>query len=95
MRYILNRQYYVANPYLRIILLEIHSTSYSAEIIGYSVRVQRFYSDWEPKGRRLLYGRNAWDFSTKEYAVKQVKILVKKLNREDKNAKGRISKKNL
>ncbi len=71
----------VAKGTLRAILLEIHSTKHHRGIVGFSVRMQRLYSTlWLPVGKRLLYGRNAWDFTTKNAAIEYIQQLSKKMN---------------
>lgn len=59
----------VAKGTLRVLLQAIYSTKYQRGIVGYSVRLQRNYDGlWMPVGRRLCYGRNAFDFGTKARA---------------------------
>ncbi len=77
----------IANPLLRVTLLRIISTRHTIGEIGFSVRLQRNYDGlWMPVGRRLCYGRNAWDFSTRESAEDFIIDLLRRYNGKDRMA---------
>ena len=63
------------------------------DVIGFSVRLQRNYGDWQPLGKRQNYGYNSWDFSTKECALEMVSKLMEKYEKRYENEERKIFKK--
>lgn len=78
MKYISVSSQTTANQQIRIVLFQIWSTKYFRRMVGYSVRLQRFYEQWQPMGKRLSYGYNAWDFQTRVAGEQKMLELFKK-----------------